>query len=167
MRGSVGNSKNQGGGVSHDVSCDTGLLGKPGHVAVERGIAEFRSGRPVIISRAGAAALVLPVDGMTEARLASLRRLCAPAEPHLVVTQRRAQALGLAATGPIGLALAGEDAAAIAALAADARVERKLEIVAAGPVAAAAIELAKRAQRLPALLVADAANAPACDPPLL
>src|SRR5215813_13671418 len=167
MRGSVSNNKNQGGGVSHDVSRDTGLLGKPGHVAVERGIAEFRSGRPVVITRAGATALALPVDGMTDGRLASFRRLCAPAEPHLVVTQRRAQALGLPATGPIGLALAGEDAAAIVALAADARVERSLKVVAAGPVAGAAIELAKRAQRLPALLVADAANAPACDPPLL
>jgi len=167
MRGSVSNNKNQGGGVSHDVSRDAGLLGKPGHVAVERGIAEFRSGRPVIISRPGAAALALPVDGMTDGRLASFRRLCAPAEPHLVVTQRRAQALGLLAKGPIGLALASEDAAAIAALAADARVERSLKVVAAGPVAGAAIELAKRAQRLPALLVADVANAPSCDPPLL
>src|SRR5262245_65663633 len=100
---------------------------------------------------------------MTEARLASFRRLCAPSQPHLVVTQRRAQALGLAATGPIGLALAHEDAGAVMALAADARVERKLEVVAAGPVAAAAIELAKRAQKLPALLVADAANTPASD----
>jgi GTP cyclohydrolase II len=167
MRGSVGNSKNQGGGVGHDFSRDAGLLGKAGLVAVERGIAEFRSGRPVIISRAGVVALVLPVDGMTEGRLAAFRRLCAPAVPHLVVTQRRAQALGLPATGPIGLALAGEDAAAIAALAADARVERSLKVVAAGPVAGAAIELAKRAQRLPALLVADAAKAPSCDPPLL
>jgi GTP cyclohydrolase II len=169
MRGSVSNNKNQGGGVSHDVSRDTGLLGKPGHVAVERGIAEFRSGRPVIISRAGATALALPVDGMTDGRLASFRRLCAPAEPHLVVTQRRAQALGLLAKGPIGLALASEDAAAIAVLAADARVERSLKVVAAGSIAGAAIELAKRAQRLPALLVADVApeKALSCEPPLL
>jgi GTP cyclohydrolase II len=167
MRGSVGNSKNQGGSVGHDFSRDTGLLGKAGHVAVERGIAEFRSGRPVIITRASVAALVLPVDGMTDGRLASFRRLCAPVAPHLVVTQRRAQALGLAATGPIGLALAGEDAAAVMALAANARIERRLEVVAAGPVAGAAIELAKRAQKLPALLVADAANTPSCDPPLL
>jgi len=161
------NQGNQGGDVTRNASRDAGLLGKAGHVAVERGIAEFRSGRPVIISHGDMAVLALPVDGMTEARLASFRRLCAPAEPHLVVTQRRAQALGLPATGPIGLALAGEDAGAIAALAADARVERSLKVVGAGPVAAAAIELAKRAQRLPALLVADAAKVPSCDPPLL
>src|SRR5262249_17841267 len=84
-----------------------------------------------------------------------------------------AQALGLTgsilltAAGSIGLAVAGEGAAAIAALAADARVERKLEVVAAGSVAAAAIELAKLAQRLPALLVAEAAKPPVCDPALL
>ena len=161
------NQGNQGGDVTRNASRDAGLLGKAGHVAVERGIAEFRSGRPVIISHGDMAALALPVDGMTDSRLASFRRLCAPAEPHLVVTQRRAQALGLPATGPIGLALAGEDAGAIAALAADARVERSLKVVGAGPVAAAAIELAKRAQRLPALLVADAAKVPSCDPPLL
>jgi GTP cyclohydrolase II len=169
----VGNSKNQGGDVGCEVSGDAGLLGKTGQVAVERGIAEFRAGRPVIISRAGVATLALPVDGMTDGRLTSFRRLCGPVEAHLVITQRRAQALGLTgsvlltATGSIGLAVAGEDAAAIAALAADARVERKLEVVAAGPVAAAAIELAKLAQRLPALLVADAAKAPVCEPPLL
>jgi len=163
----VSNSKNQGGDVTRNASRDAGLLGKAGHVAVERGIAEFRSGRPVIIFRGDVAALALPIDGMTDGRLASFRRLCAPAEPHLVVTQRRAQALGLPATGPIGLALAGEDAGAIAALAADARVERSLKVVGAGPVAAAAIELAKRAERLPALLVADVAKVPSCDPPLL
>jgi len=153
--------------VSRDVSRDAGLLGKPGHVAVERGIAEFRSGRPVVISKGGVAALALPIDGMTDGRLASFRRLCAPAEPHLVITERRAQALGLSATGPIGLAVTGEDATAIVVLAADARIENIPDVVAAGPIARAAIELAKLAQRLPALLVADAADIRPCEPPLM
>jgi GTP cyclohydrolase II len=39
--------------------------------------------------------------------------------------------------------------------------------VQAGPVAVAAVELAKLAQRMPALLIADAAKAEPCDPPLM
>jgi GTP cyclohydrolase II len=146
---------------------DAGLLGKPEHVAVERGIAEFRSGRPVVIARGGVAALALPVDGMTDTRLAAFRRLCAPVEPHLVITERRAQALGLPSTNSIGLEVSGDNAAAIVALAGDARVERGLEVVEAGPVADPAIELAKLAQRMPALLVVDASKVESCDPPLM
>ena len=40
-----------------------GLLGAADHVAVERALAEFRSGRPVVITGAGGTALALPVDG--------------------------------------------------------------------------------------------------------
>ena len=53
-KGAWGISKNQGDAVSRNVSRDSGrdaaLLGKPEHVAVERGIAEFRSGRPAVIT---------------------------------------------------------------------------------------------------------------------
>ena len=157
----MSNSKNRG---------SVGLLGAPDHVAVERALAEFRSGRPVLIIGGGNAALALPIDGMTDERLASFRQLCRPSGSHLVVTNRRAQALGLSAAGPIGLALfENDDAAAVLALAADARVERNLDTVTAHPLAGAAIELAKLAQRLPALLVADGApvDLAACDPPLM
>jgi len=132
------------------------VLGTPDRVAVERGLAEFRSGRPVLIAGAGVTVLALPVDGMTDERLAAYRQLCAPAIPHLLVTGRRGQALGLGATGPLGIKISETDrAAAILALAADARVERKLDVVGAGPVAGAAIELAKLGQQLPALLIAE------------
>jgi GTP cyclohydrolase II len=147
-----------------------GLLGAPDHVAVERALAEFRSGRPVFITGGGNAALALPVDGMTDERLAAFRQLCRPSGSHLAVTNRRAQALGLPAAGPIGLALSENDNAdSIFALAADARVERKLDTVTAHPLAGGAIELAKLAQRLPALLVADGAavDPAASDPPLM
>jgi len=147
-----------------------GLLGAPDHVAVERALAEFRSGRPVFITGGGETALALPVDGMTGERLASYRQLYRPSGAHLVVTSRRAQALGLPASGPVGLAISeSDDAAAILTLAADARVEHKLDVVAAHPLAGAAIELAKLAQRLPALLVADstAVDPASCDPPLM
>src|SRR5262244_3584851 len=148
----------------------SGLFGTPKQVAVERGLAEFRSGRPVIVTSADERAVALPVDGMTDERLASFRTLCAPGRPHLLVTARRARALGLDAAGPTGLAIGDlHNAAAIFSLAARAQVARHLEVVAVGETAPAAIELAKLAQLLPALLVADAGTAAidASEPPLV
>jgi GTP cyclohydrolase II len=146
------------------------LFGKPKHVAVERALAEFRSGRPVIFTAGGEAAVVLPVDGMTDQGLASFRLVCAPGRPHLLITARRARALGLEGAGPTGLAIGDlHDAAAILSLAADTQVTRHLDEVPAGDTASAAIVLAKLAQRLPAMLVGDgtAAGVLTCDPPLM
>jgi GTP cyclohydrolase II len=148
----------------------SGLFGNPERVAVERGLAEFRSGRPVVMTAAGEITLVLPVDGMTDEQLASVRLLCAPAKPYLLVTARRARALGIEAPGPVGLAVGDLDGASeIFAFAADTQVTRRLDVVPASHGAAAAIELAKLAQRLPALLIADgrAPAVTACDPPLV
>jgi GTP cyclohydrolase II len=141
-----------------------GLFGGPEQVAVERGLAEFRSGRPVVVMSGDKGVMVLPVDGMTDEGLASFRLLCAPARPYLLVTARRARALGLDGAAPTGLALGDlHDRSAIFSLAADAEVTRHLDVIPAGAAAAAAIELAKLAQLLPALLVcevtAQAANA--------
>jgi GTP cyclohydrolase II len=146
------------------------LFGKPKHVAVERALAEFRSGRPVIIRAGEEATVVLPVDGMTDQGLASFRLVCAPGRPHLLITARRARALGLEGAGPTGLAIGDlHDAAAILSLASDTQVTRHLDEVPAGDTASAAIALAKLALRLPALLVGDgmAAGVVACDPPLM
>jgi GTP cyclohydrolase II len=133
------------------------LFGRPEQVAVERGLAEFRSGRPIVVMSADEGVMVLPVDGMTDEGLASFRLLCAPARPYLLVTARRARALGLDRAAPTGLALGDlYDRAAIFSLAADAQVTRRLDVVPAGAAAAAAIELAKLAQLLPALLVCEA-----------
>jgi GTP cyclohydrolase II len=137
------------------------LFGSAQEIAVERGLAEFKSGRPIVVSAGERADLAIPVDGMNDARLASFRRLCAPAEPHLVVTSQRARALGLDAAGPVGLAIGAQDGAeAILALAASAGPERTLRVVPVSITAGAAIELAKVAQRLPALLMAES-RAPA------
>jgi GTP cyclohydrolase II len=153
-----------------NASGRSALFGAPKQVGVQRGLAEFRSGRPVIVTSAGEAAVLLPVDGMSDAGLAAFRLLCAPARPHLLVTARRARALGLAGAGPTALAI-GErhDAEAILSLAADVRVVRDLDVVPVGETAGAAIALAKLAQRLPALLVGDASavGVRMCDPPLM
>ena len=146
------------------------LFGTSKQIGVERGLAEFRSRRPIIVTSAAEAAVLLPVDGMTDERLAAFRLLCAPGRPYLLVTARRARALGLDGAGPAGLAIGDlHDAAAIFSLAADAEVARHLDTVPTGKTAGAAIELAKLARQLPALLVGDgrAAGASACDPPLM
>jgi GTP cyclohydrolase II len=132
------------------------LFGKPEHVAVERGLAEFRCGRPVVVTSAREAIVALPVDGMDDERLAAFRRLAQPAKPYLVITARRAHALGHRADGPMRLAIGDDDSAAeIESLAADVSVEPSGEIVPAGATAGMALELAKLAERLPALLIAD------------
>jgi GTP cyclohydrolase II len=145
-----------------------GLFGAPEQVAVERGLNEFRAGRPIILAWEEEMAVLLPVDGMTDAGLSAFRQLCRPARPYLLITARRARTLGLNAM-PVGLAIGDlYDAAAIFSLAADRQNTRRLEIVPAGACADAGIELAKLAQRLPALLMAPAsAAADASEPPLI
>jgi GTP cyclohydrolase II len=136
-----------------DVSA---LFGSPEEVAVERGLAEFRAGRPVLFA-AEREAIALPVDGLDAARLQAFRHACGSALLRLAVTARRARALGLEAKAPVALAL-DPDASldAILALAADAAATPGVAAVPAGPAAVAAIDLAKLAHRLPALLMADA-----------
>jgi GTP cyclohydrolase II len=145
-------------------------MGLPEHVAVERALSEFRCGRPVILTGVDEQTVALPVDGMSDDQLAAFRQLCAPAPVRLVVTGRRASSLGLTAEGPVALAVNEADRAVdILSLAVDAQVKRSLDAIAPGDSAGAAIELAKLAQRLPALLVAPlgAAAAASCEPPLI
>src|SRR5262245_46117672 len=114
------------------------LLGEPAQVAVERALSEFRSGRPVLITSASDAITALPVDGMTEAMLVAFRLLSRPV--FLLVTARRARAIGVEASGPTGIALpdfcsAGE----IFSLASATQVSCQFEFVPAGASAGAAI----------------------------
>ncbi len=146
------------------------LFGRPDQIAVERALGEFRSGRPIVITAAADHFIVFPAEGITDEALAAFRRMCAPMRPHLVVSAYRARALGLAAAAPVGVSLrARDDAAAILSFVADARVDQGLDIVPAGGAAEAAIDLAKLAQRLPAVLVAQvgAERFSACDPRLM
>jgi GTP cyclohydrolase II len=100
----------------------------------------------------------LPVEGLDAQRLAEFITLCAPAAPRLVITARRALALGLEATTPVALQLtAGHDANTILALVADAKIDCSFDVKPAGPAAAAAIQLVKLSHGLPAVLAADVA----------
>jgi len=150
----------------------SGVFGSPDRVLVKRGLAEFRSGRPVVFSSQDQKlVLALPVDGLDEARLCGFGQLCAPAKPQLVVTARRARALGIECSGAVALKIEkGTTSDAIYSLVADA--DPSEEAAFDGPAsdaAAAAIELAKVAQRLPALLVAeiDSPASAVIEPPLV
>ena len=152
-----------------DASVVSSLFGAPGQVEVERGLAEFRGGRPVRVAIRGQSIVALPVDGLDAHRLTAFKAFAAPALPRLVISARRARALGLDGSGPVDIPLTGsEDIEAIDSLVADVEARRPLTVEPAGAPAKAAIALAKFAQRLPALLVAAAdAGAALADPPLV
>src|SRR3984893_18811215 len=102
-------------GVEHqymrngDASVVSSLFGAPGQVEVERGLAEFRGGRPVRIATPGQSIVALPVDGIDERRLAAFKAFAAPALPRLVISARRARALGLDVSEPVAIALNGSE----------------------------------------------------------
>jgi GTP cyclohydrolase II len=146
------------------------VFGDAGDVGVQRGLAELRAGRPVLIRAESGAVVALPIDGLRGDRFAAFRALFHPVLPQLAVTARRARALGLDAAHPVLLDIdPGDDADSILALASDADMERNVEATPAGTAAMAAIELAKLVQQLPALLVANAEAIPpeTFDPPLV
>jgi GTP cyclohydrolase II len=132
------------------------LFGTRGQISVSRGLAEFHARRPVRVTATGETLLALPVEGLDAQRLAAFVRLCAPAAPRLVITARRALALGLAAATPMALQLTDEhDANNILALVADAKSTASFASEPAGPAAAAAIQLVKLSHGLPAVLIAE------------
>jgi GTP cyclohydrolase II len=135
------------------------LFGAKAQIGVMRGIAEFHAGRPVFIEGADETLLALPAEGLNAERLAEFVTLCAAVVPHLVITARRALALGFQTTAAIRLGVSATlDASTIVALVAGPNAECPVQTKPAGPAAEAAIELAKLAQGLPAVLVAGVAR---------
>lgn len=146
------------------------LLGEPNFVAVERGIAEFRAGRPIVMSAGEHTILILPVDGINDTQLLSFFRICAPALPKLILTARRARAIGIDTAGPVALSLpVAADAKSIYAIAASRRVSGQFEPAPADATVSAALALAKLAFRLPALLAVEVKKAALSvfDPPIV
>jgi len=142
--------RNGGGDVSSI------LCGTREQIGVGRGLAEFRAGRPIVIAGSGEALVCLPVEGLDKDRLTAFRTLCAPVRPRLVLTARRARTLGIDADEPVAIELPDEvDTSTVLALVADAKSAYQFLPEPAGPSAAAAIDLVKLAQILPAVLVAD------------
>ena len=133
------------------------LFGSKGHISVSRGLADIHGGRPVLITAADKTLLALPVEGLDGQRLAAFMALCSPSLPRLIITERRALALGLRATTPMALRLAAnDDASTILALVTDAKGDCDRDASPAGSEAVAAIQLVKLSHGLPAILAADA-----------
>jgi GTP cyclohydrolase II len=132
------------------------LFGSREHVGFGRGLAEFRAGRPLLIADRTHSIVALPVEGLNADRLAAFIQFAAPAEPRLVVTARRARALGIDADTPVALEIARDiSAKTVLALVADAEAHHVGDVRSAGRAANAAIEIVKFAQILPAVLIAD------------
>jgi GTP cyclohydrolase II len=139
-------------GRSGGLTC----FGTPSEISVTRGLAEFHARRPVQIKAPDENILAIPVDGLDSRRLAGFRDLMAPVLPGLVVTAQRARALGIEASEPVVLRLdPKQDASAVLALVGDAEAASGHAFGKAGRAAQAAIQLAKLAQGLPAVLIAN------------
>jgi GTP cyclohydrolase II len=141
-------------GVGKDVA--SSLFGTDAQIDVTRGLAEFHAGRPLFVTSGPETILALPVEGLNTERLAAFIALCAPAAPRLVITTRRARALGLKTQAATSLRLSARlDSETILAFVAGAKCDRRVRTEPAGVSARAAIELAKLSQGLPAVLAAD------------
>jgi GTP cyclohydrolase II len=147
------------------TGANSALFGSGRHTRVSRGLGEFHGRRPVLFTAPGEVILALPVEGLDRQRLFEFMALCGPVVPQLIVTERRALALGLDASTPMALTLsAGDNAHTILALVTDATKQRMPAARPASPAAAAAIQLVKISQSLPAVLAADVvARAVACE----
>jgi GTP cyclohydrolase II len=135
------------------------LFGSKDDIAVDRALTEFRSGRPIVVYIGREKLIVLRVEGLNEERWLAFRDFCKPLVPALAITSHRARRLGFMGTAALVLKL-GPSATSdqILSLAANANVDSQIEIemLDATAAATAAINLAKLAQALPAVLVAPA-----------
>lgn len=135
------------------------LIGERGRADVRQAIGEMLAHRPVRLRDSDAdhalARIVLPVDGLTVESLAALRMLSGrPA--RLVVSPTRAAVLGADPPVVSTLALAaGATPAALLALAGDAAPRVGRALVPGDAIDAAAVETAKLARLLPALVAID------------
>src|SRR5471032_2803619 len=149
---------------------DASLFGTREQVGVVRGLAEIRARRPVLVTANSETLLALPVDGIDSGRFNAFKNLCAPHRPKLILSARRARALGFETGVPMALTLpAGTSVERLLELVVDPEVDHAPDAEPAGVAAVAAVQLAKLAQGLPAVLAAPAnrASVATFDPPLV
>src|SRR5260370_29128827 len=89
-----------------------GLFDLPAKIAVERGLAEFRAGRPVVFAAEGSV-IAVPVDALDEERLrrfiGTFARSSDAPPLRLAGTARRAPALGIHTQRPNTSTSAGHE----------------------------------------------------------
>src|SRR5262245_28904052 len=101
--GSTSQSMRNGQGSVSSILCGTRE-----HVGTSRALAEFRSGRPVIIATSKETLWCLPVEGLDNDRLLAFREAAAPITPRLVLTSSRAGSLGIEASAPVAIELCAD-----------------------------------------------------------
>jgi GTP cyclohydrolase II len=130
----------------------TRLIGKPDAVAVERALAELRSGRPVVLNAGGADYLVASPENVDEDALAVLSARGEAA--HLVLSQPRLRTLGVDLAQPGKIPLGDLTASGIQELISHTDAYLNGHVPGpAGEEAAAAVELVRLAYLLPAAIV--------------
>jgi GTP cyclohydrolase II len=131
-----------------------GMLPRSDYIGVERGLAEFRCGRPVAIlgDRCVAA---MPVDGCSNELLQWFGVAFDVTAVKLAVSARRACALGIKTQTPVSIETPKElTIHDVLAVAGGKSLPRGVHITRAGRSIRAGIDLAKLAGRLPAVLTA-------------
>lgn len=123
-----------------------------GRVSVERCVGELRSGRPIVVSSAGARAIVLTVESL-DAQYAGRLEDVAAGRARLLLAAPRLRRLGLERNEAGAIAVPHIDFARIAAL--SFGIEARIDAPVAGlsEIGHAALELARIALVLPALLL--------------
>lgn len=142
---------------------NSALFGSEDDLTVSRALSELHARRPVRVDAPGEALLALPVENLDDRRLDEFATFCRPTALELVLTQQRARAIGIEASGPIALPLSSKTRTSdIIALAADddRKTHSALEATAAGRAARAAIRLVKLSRSLPAVVVANSKTVP-------
>ena len=149
---------------------DASLFGTREQVGVVRGLAEIRARRPILVAANSETLLALPIDGIDSGRLTAFKNLCSPHRPKLILSARRARTLGFETAVPMALTLtAGTSVERLLSLVVDPEVDHAPDAEPAGVAAVAAVQLAKLAQGLPAMLAAptNRASVATFDPPLV
>jgi GTP cyclohydrolase II len=138
-------------GVSEPAFCS--------YIGVERGLAEFRCCRPVVIlgNRSVAA---MPLDGCSDELLRLFRLTFDVTALKLAVSARRAYALGIKTQIPVSIETRKElTIDHVLGLVGKKSLPRDVQVTEAGIAVTAGIDLAKLAGRLPAVVTADLTSA--------
>lgn len=134
-----------------EILTSTGALADPGQAAVERAIAELRAGRPVWLEDGRRSALVVGVEALSAPLARALDAL--GGERRLVLSAPRLRRLGLDADAAGTIALPSPmDAERVQALALDPEARLEQPAAPASEIEQAALELAKIALILPAVV---------------
>lgn len=140
------------------------LLGDVHEVAVERALAEFRSGRPVVLSGNGVSLLATGAETVDDEVLSVLNACAKGGDAYLVLSPPRMRLLGHVSTEPGILPLKTMNAAAIHEIVSDTGVHFDGRVPEpANELQKAALELLRLAFLLPAALTVAYEDAPGAE----